>query len=91
MSYRLLPSFIVVIGLVFWQTPDLADRGAGGYARPWTLSVPLISPPGFELLLYECHEGNVAVMSDSGRPGYRRPSADATSSSRGRCAALEIF
>jgi hypothetical protein len=28
-----------------------------------TVSVPLISPPGFELLPYECHEGNVAVMS----------------------------
>jgi hypothetical protein len=31
------------------------------YVRPWTLSVPLISPSGFEPLPYECHEGNGAV------------------------------
>jgi hypothetical protein len=31
------------------------------YVRPWTLSIPLISPPGFQPLPYECHEGNGAV------------------------------
>jgi hypothetical protein len=28
------------------------------YARPFTMRIPLISPPGFQLLAYECHEGN---------------------------------
>ena len=28
------------------------------YTAPFTLSLPLTSPPGYELLPYECHEGN---------------------------------
>src|SRR5262245_18947260 len=28
------------------------------YTRPFTIRVPLISPPGFQLLPYDCHEGN---------------------------------
>jgi hypothetical protein len=28
------------------------------YARPWTMALSLTSPRGFELLPYECHEGN---------------------------------
>jgi hypothetical protein len=28
------------------------------YTRPFKISIPLLSPPGFELLPYECHEGN---------------------------------
>jgi len=28
------------------------------YVAPFTLSLPLTSPPGYELLPYECHEGN---------------------------------
>jgi hypothetical protein len=28
------------------------------YTRPFKISIPLISPQGFELLPYECHEGN---------------------------------
>ena len=31
------------------------------YTRPWTLSLPLVAPPGFQTLPYECHEGNGAV------------------------------
>jgi hypothetical protein len=31
------------------------------YTSPWTLSIPLVSPPGFSTLPYECHEGNGAV------------------------------
>ena len=31
------------------------------YARPWTIALPLISPPGFSTLPYECHEGNGAI------------------------------
>jgi hypothetical protein len=28
------------------------------YTRPFTIRVPLISPAGFQLLPYDCHEGN---------------------------------
>jgi len=28
------------------------------YTQPFTISLPLTSPPGYELLPYECHEGN---------------------------------
>jgi hypothetical protein len=33
------------------------------YTRPWTISLPLGSPPGFQLLPYECHEGNYMLPS----------------------------
>jgi hypothetical protein len=31
------------------------------YTKPWTIALPLISPPGFMPLPYDCHEGNGAV------------------------------
>src|SRR5262249_2370076 len=31
------------------------------FTRPWTLQLPLVSPPGFRTLPYECHEGNGAI------------------------------
>jgi hypothetical protein len=33
------------------------------YTRPWKISLPLTSPPGFQLLPYECHEGNYMLPS----------------------------
>jgi hypothetical protein len=33
------------------------------FARPWKISLPLTSPPGFQLLPYECHEGNYMLPS----------------------------
>ena len=33
------------------------------YTRPFTIRVPLISPPGFQLLPYECHEGNYMLAA----------------------------
>jgi hypothetical protein len=33
------------------------------YTRPFTMNVPLISPPGFALLPYECHEGNYMLAA----------------------------
>jgi hypothetical protein len=33
------------------------------YTRPWTIALPLISPPGFSTLPYECHEGNGAISN----------------------------
>ena len=34
------------------------------YVKPFTISLPLTSPPGYVLLPYECHEGNY-MMTDS--------------------------
>jgi hypothetical protein len=31
------------------------------YTKSWTIAIPLISPPGFKPLPYECHEGNGAI------------------------------
>lgn len=31
------------------------------YAKPFTISLPLSSPPGYELLPYDCHEGNYGL------------------------------
>ena len=33
------------------------------YTRPFTIRVPLISPPGFQLLPYDCHEGNYMLAN----------------------------
>jgi len=33
------------------------------YTRPFTIRVPLISPPGFQLLPYDCHEGNYMLAA----------------------------
>jgi hypothetical protein len=33
------------------------------YARPFKIAIPLISPPGFQLLPYECHEGNYMLAN----------------------------
>ncbi len=34
------------------------------YVKPFTISLPLTSPPGYVLLPYECHEGNY-MLADS--------------------------
>jgi len=33
------------------------------YVKPFTMSLPLMSPPGYQLLPYECHEGDYAVKN----------------------------
>ena len=33
------------------------------YAKPFTISLPLMSPPGYQLLPYECHEGNYMLTN----------------------------
>src|SRR5438876_9967182 len=33
------------------------------YVKPFTLSLPLTSPPGYVLLPYECHEGNYMLRN----------------------------
>lgn len=48
------------------------------YTAPFTIAIPLISPPGFQPLPYECHEGNGAVRySMSGARAYERAVAEA--------------
>jgi hypothetical protein len=36
------------------------------YTRPYTISIPYTSPPGYQVLPYECHEGNLAVLQGLG-------------------------
>jgi hypothetical protein len=33
------------------------------YTKPWTISLPLTSPPGYVLLPYECLEGDYAIKN----------------------------
>jgi hypothetical protein len=48
------------------------------YERPFTIAIPLISPPGFQPLPYECHEGNGAVKyAMSGARKFEEAVADA--------------
>jgi hypothetical protein len=37
---------------------DIRIEDPATYTRPFTMRVPLISPAGFQLLPYDCHEGN---------------------------------
>ena len=36
------------------------------YTRPFKISIPLVSPPGYQVLAYDCHEGNKALMQALG-------------------------
>ena len=36
------------------------------YTRPFRISIPLVSPPGYQVLAYDCHEGNKALMQALG-------------------------
>jgi hypothetical protein len=36
------------------------------FAKPFTISIPFTSPPGYQVLPYECHEGNLAVLQGLG-------------------------
>jgi len=38
----------------------------GTYTRPYTISIPYTSPAGYQVLPYECHEGNLAVLQGLG-------------------------
>jgi len=51
--------------------PDLLRYEAtitdpGTYAKPYTISIPYTSPSGYQVLPYECHEGNLAVLQGLG-------------------------
>ena len=36
------------------------------YTRPLTISIPYTSPAGYQVLPYECHEGNLAILQGLG-------------------------
>jgi hypothetical protein len=36
------------------------------YTRPVTIRIPFTSPPGYQMLPYDCHEGNLAVLQGLG-------------------------
>jgi hypothetical protein len=36
------------------------------YTKPYTLVIPFTSPEGYQVLPYECHEGNLAVLQGLG-------------------------
>ena len=38
----------------------------GTYTKPYTISIPYTSPAGYQVLPYECHEGNLAVLQGLG-------------------------
>ena len=42
---------------------EIAVNDSKTYAKPFTLSLPLTSPPGYQLLPYECLEGDYAVKN----------------------------
>ena len=42
---------------------EVAVEDPKTYTRPFKMSIPLISPPGFQLLPYECHEGNYMLQN----------------------------
>jgi hypothetical protein len=36
------------------------------YTKPYTISIPFTSPPGYQVMPYECHEGNLAILQGLG-------------------------
>jgi hypothetical protein len=36
------------------------------YTKPFTISIPYTSPQGYQVLPYECHEGNLAILQGLG-------------------------
>jgi hypothetical protein len=49
--------------LLRWQA-TISDPKT--YSRPFTISIPYTSPPGYQVLPYECHEGNLAILQGLG-------------------------
>ena len=52
-----------------WGDPDLQAVWSGDpktYTRPYTISIPYTSPEGYQVLPYECHEGNLAILQGLG-------------------------
>jgi hypothetical protein len=40
-----------------------ARWGGRTYTRPWKIFLPLTTQPGYQVLPYECHEGNLALRN----------------------------
>ena len=75
-SMRMVEHFTRVSDEVILYDVTVDDQKT--YERPFTIAIPLISPPGFQPLPYECHEGNGAVKyALSGARAYEAAVADA--------------
>jgi hypothetical protein len=55
-AMRMIEHFTRVSDKVMLYVVTIDD--AKTYESPFTIAIPLISPPGFQPLSYECHEGN---------------------------------
>src|SRR5262245_1992962 len=58
-SMRLVEHFTRIADSVLLYDMTIDDPKT--YTKSWTVAIPLISPPGFKPLPYECHEGNGAI------------------------------
>lgn len=60
-ALRLTERFTRVAGDVLNYEATIDDPKT--YTRPWKLLLPLTSNPGYQVLPYECHEGNLALSN----------------------------
>jgi hypothetical protein len=58
-SLRLVERFTRVNDFTVDYQVTISDPGA--FTAPWTMQFPLTTQPGYLLLPYECHEGNLAI------------------------------
>jgi len=60
-ALRLTERFTRVAGDVLNYEATIDDPKT--YTRPWKLLLPLTANPGYQVLPYECHEGNLAIAN----------------------------
>jgi hypothetical protein len=60
-ALRLTERFTRVAADVLNYEATIDDPGT--FARPWKLLLPLTTQPGYQVLPYECHEGNLALRN----------------------------
>ncbi len=60
-ALRLTERFTRVAGDVLNYEVTVDDPKT--YTRPWKMLLPLTSTPGYQVLPYECHEGNLAIRN----------------------------
>ena len=46
-----------------WEATIIDPRT---FTSPFTISIPYTQPPGYQVLPYECHEGNLAILQGLG-------------------------
>jgi hypothetical protein len=58
-AFRLVERFTRTASDVLMYEATIEDSKT--YTRPWKLVLPLTTQPGYQVLPYECHEGNLAL------------------------------